>query len=78
MGTSQQHLTCAPCGVCTLYQLLATAAGLCCAALLARYGYSVTVVESHYLPGETSQARLASVHHICPAGCLVQSSQEQA
>lgn len=26
-------------------------AGLCCAALLARYGYSVTVVESHYLPG---------------------------
>jgi hypothetical protein len=25
--------------------------GLCCAALLARYGYSVTVCESHYLPG---------------------------
>ena len=27
-------------------------AGLCCAALLARYGQRVTVVESHYLPGE--------------------------
>lgn len=26
-------------------------AGLCCGALLARYGYKVTVVESHYLPG---------------------------
>jgi phytoene dehydrogenase-like protein len=26
-------------------------AGLCCAALLARYGCSVTVCESHYLPG---------------------------
>ncbi|GAX80962.1 hypothetical protein CEUSTIGMA_g8397.t1 [Chlamydomonas eustigma] len=25
--------------------------GLCCAALLAKYGYSVTVLESHYLPG---------------------------
>ncbi|WIA20624.1 hypothetical protein OEZ85_005006 [Tetradesmus obliquus] len=25
--------------------------GLCCGALLARYGYKVTVVESHYLPG---------------------------
>eukprot|EP00775_Hariotina_reticulata_P007610 gene7610-7812_t len=25
--------------------------GLCCAALLARYGFKVTVVESHYLPG---------------------------
>ena len=25
--------------------------GLCCAGLLARYGYRVTVVESHYLPG---------------------------
>eukprot|EP00882_Tetradesmus_deserticola_P013524 GHRQ01014357.1.p1 GENE.GHRQ01014357.1~~GHRQ01014357.1.p1 ORF type:complete len:420 (+),score=78.47 GHRQ01014357.1:84-1343(+) len=25
--------------------------GLCCGALLARYGYRVTVVESHYLPG---------------------------
>lgn len=27
-------------------------AGLCCAALLAKYGHSVTVVESHYLAGE--------------------------
>ncbi len=27
------------------------AAGLCCAALLARYGYRVTVVESHYHAG---------------------------
>jgi hypothetical protein len=26
-------------------------AGLCCGALLARYGYRVTVLESHYLPG---------------------------
>ncbi|KXZ49671.1 hypothetical protein GPECTOR_20g528 [Gonium pectorale] len=25
--------------------------GLCCAALLAKYGYRVTVCESHYLPG---------------------------
>lgn len=25
--------------------------GLCCGALLARYGHKVTVVESHYLPG---------------------------
>lgn len=25
--------------------------GLCCAALLAKYGHSVTVCESHYLPG---------------------------
>ena len=26
-------------------------AGLCCAALLAKYGYAVTVLESHYLAG---------------------------
>jgi NAD(P)-binding Rossmann-like domain len=25
--------------------------GLCCGAMLARYGYRVTVCESHYLPG---------------------------
>jgi glycine/D-amino acid oxidase-like deaminating enzyme len=25
--------------------------GLCCAGLLAKYGYRVTVLESHYLPG---------------------------
>jgi len=31
-------------------------AGLCCAALLARYGYGVTVCESHYAPGGAAHA----------------------
>ena len=32
-------------------QRAACCAGLCCAALLARYGYSVTVCEAHYHAG---------------------------
>ena len=31
-------------------------AGLCCAALLARYGYSVTVCEAHYHAGGAAHA----------------------
>ena len=31
-------------------------AGLCCAALLARYGFGVTVVESHYHAGGAAHA----------------------
>lgn len=32
------------------------ATGLCCAALLAKYGYSVTVCEAHYLAGGAAQS----------------------
>lgn len=53
--------------------------GLCCAALLAKYGYGVTVVESHYHPGGAAHAfdvqacQLAHVLRtvqlpICPQG----------
>lgn len=40
----------AACSV-SLRRHLLLCAGLCCAALLAHYGYKVTVCESHYLPG---------------------------
>ena len=37
--------------------------GLCCAALLARYGNRVTVCESHYHPGGAAQSFEVKGHH---------------
>ena len=37
-------------------QLQVCIPGLCCAALLARYGQKVTVCEAHYLPGGAAQS----------------------
>ena len=33
-------------------------AGLSCAALLARYGFGVTVCESHYAPGGAAHGKI--------------------
>ena len=38
-------------------------AGLCCAALLARYGYRVTVCESHYVLGGAAHGFEVKGHH---------------
>ena len=38
-------------------------AGLCCAALLARYGYQVTVCESHYVLGGAAHGFEVKGHH---------------
>ena len=38
-------------------------AGLCCAALLARYGYKVTVCESHYVLGGAAHGFEVKGHH---------------
>lgn len=48
-------------------------AGLCCAALLAKYGYRVTVCESHYLPGTdlVLDVSLGPGSHSCPSVCLL-------
>lgn len=46
----EQYTTAADCYVTIL------CLGLCCAALLARYGQRVTVCESHYLAGGAAQS----------------------
>ena len=38
-------------------------AGLCCAAMLARYGYEVTVCESHYALGGAAHSFEVKGHH---------------
>lgn len=38
-------------------------AGLCCAALLARYGFKVTVCESHYVLGGAAHGFQVKGHH---------------
>lgn len=48
--------------------------GLCCAALLAKYGHGVTVVESHYHPGGAAhafdvQARAHPLSHLSTQPC---------
>lgn len=40
-----------------------TCAGLCCAAMLARYGYEVTVCESHYALGGAAHSFEVKGHH---------------
>ena len=40
-----------------------TPAGLCCAALLARYGFRVTVCESHYVLGGAAHGFEVKGHH---------------
>lgn len=40
-----------------------TRAGLCCAAMLARYGYEVTVCESHYALGGAAHSFKVKGHH---------------
>lgn len=45
--------------------------GLCCAALLARYGYAVTVLESHYLPGGAAHSFDIQVRMACSWGMLL-------
>ena len=41
---------------CSLTQL--SRAGLSCAAMLARYGFGVTVCESHYAPGGAAHGKI--------------------
>lgn len=45
------HVPCTTASLPAIHPPPCPPAGLCCAALLAHYGYSVTVCESHYLPG---------------------------